>query len=187
MTDEQKQALAATIEGLGLTYSARFVPQSQSRNKDEKDPCLNWVVTLGRGRQQIETDYMQGIAHLPGYCHSSANKLIEAEAIHRAAETGKWNPKHDKAGLRAGASWAQMSLEKPIPVPALDAVLYCLVMDANVLNSAGFEDWASEYGYDTDSRSAEATYRGCLEIALKLQAMLGAAGMAKLAEAFQDY
>lgn len=44
--------------------------------------------------------------------------------------------------------------------PTVGAVLDCLASDAAGYENAGsFEDWASEYGYDTDSRSAEKIYR----------------------------
>lgn len=39
-------------------------------------------------------------------------------------------------------------------------VLECLCLDASGYENAdSFEDWCGEYGYDTDSRKAEATYR----------------------------
>lgn len=44
-----------------------------------------------------------------------------------------------------------------------------------------------ELGYDPDSRKAEAIYKACLEIALKLRNALGEDGLAKLREAAQDY
>jgi hypothetical protein len=44
--------------------------------------------------------------------------------------------------------------------PELGDVLGAVASDAaGFENAAGFEDWASEYGYDTDSRKAERTYR----------------------------
>jgi len=44
--------------------------------------------------------------------------------------------------------------------PTLPEVLDCLASDASgYLNAATFEDWASELGFDTDSRKAEHTYR----------------------------
>ena len=58
--------------------------------------------------------------------------------------------------------------------PTLAEVLDCLASDASgVDNAQSFEDWASEYGYDTDSRKAERTYRICEEQAQKLKALLG--------------
>lgn len=43
--------------------------------------------------------------------------------------------------------------------PSLADVLDCIASDsAGYENAGSFEDWASEYGYDTDSRKAERIY-----------------------------
>jgi hypothetical protein len=60
-----------------------------------------------------------------------------------------------------------------------------LVRDADALHSAGFDDWAADYGYDTDSRKAESIYRACLEIGQKLRAGLGQALLDELRLAAQ--
>lgn len=57
--------------------------------------------------------------------------------------------------------------------PSLFDVLHCLCSDASVLDYQSFEQWASEYGYSPDSRSAEKTYHACMELSLKLQAAVG--------------
>lgn len=56
-------------------------------------------------------------------------------------------------------------------VPAVD-VLMSVASDSSEAFST-FEDWADAYGYDSDSRKAEATYRACQEIAMKLRRWLG--------------
>jgi hypothetical protein len=43
--------------------------------------------------------------------------------------------------------------------PTAPEVLDCLASDASSVVDASFEDWCSEYGYDTDSRKAEQTYK----------------------------
>ena len=58
--------------------------------------------------------------------------------------------------------------------PTLAEVLNCLASEASgVDNARSFEDWASEYGYDTDSRKAERTYQICKKQAQDLKALLG--------------
>ena len=58
--------------------------------------------------------------------------------------------------------------------PEASAVLDCLASDAWLADGCrGFEDWCNETGYDSDSRSAEATYRECVATALKLGNWLG--------------
>jgi len=51
-------------------------------------------------------------------------------------------------------------------------VLYCLISDARAGDST-FEDFCSEFGYDSDSRKAYATWQQCQRIAPKLHKFLG--------------
>ena len=51
--------------------------------------------------------------------------------------------------------------QKGIKSPDID-IIYCIVSDAQCVQWNGsFEDFCSEFGYDTDSRSAERIYRAC--------------------------
>lgn len=182
----EKQEIISLIDSLGLSYSAQFVPFSQSRNKGEKNFSLNWKVTIAKGThssQQLTTDYMQGIGHLPGYSHNASNKMLEHANVEYAAESGKWDARHDKAGFRTTPQFQW----KAIKPPELIDVLHSLVMDSDVINYSSFEDWADCFGYDADSRQAEKIYNDCLQIALKLRAMLGDSTMHELQEAFRDY
>ena len=71
--------------------------------------------------------------------------------------------------------------------PKLDDVFYSLSIDAEALGMS-FEDWASDLGYDTDSRSAFATYEACQKAAKQLIRITGvsARDLGKIAEAFAD-
>jgi hypothetical protein len=58
--------------------------------------------------------------------------------------------------------------------PTAHAVLDCLASDASGIDSAGnFEDWAREYGYDTDSRKAERVYAAVMRQTKALRAFMG--------------
>ena len=58
--------------------------------------------------------------------------------------------------------------------PTVADVLECIASDALSVDSYtdGFEDWATEYGYNTDSRRAERTYNACKRNARKLNKFL---------------
>jgi hypothetical protein len=59
-------------------------------------------------------------------------------------------------------------------MPTLADVLDCLASDAaGFQNAASFEDWASEYGYDTDSRKAEKIYKAVSQQSSDLELILG--------------
>src|SRR5689334_5404812 len=58
--------------------------------------------------------------------------------------------------------------------PTIADVLDCLASDAaGYENARGFEEWAGEYGYDTDSRKAERLYRTVKRQAEQLKRMIG--------------
>lgn len=169
--------LDAEIERLEFDYHAEFVPKNISRNRDQQEPSINWKITLRRRAAPgvvFMTDYMQGIGHVPGYLQSDRSKY-HTDRIAQAAVTGKYYSK--KVG----------GFTKDLPKPELRDILYSCVLDSSVLDSAGFEDWAGEFGYDTDSRKAEALYRDCIELALRFKALVGQENLDKLRELFQGY
>ncbi len=58
--------------------------------------------------------------------------------------------------------------------PTVEDVLNCLALDAaGSFNAQNFEDWASELGYDTDSRKAENIFKAMERQARKLQVLFG--------------
>lgn len=165
------------IEASGLSMSAVFVPQSQSRNAKAKEPTINWRVTITKGAQSLTTDYMQGCAHLPHYQPKWARTLWYSEAVRDACESGR---SRLVDGPRAVAHYSH----KNLTAPKLADVLYSLVMDSAAIDHPTFESWADDYGYDTDSRSDEAIWRACVAIALQLRQMID---LDAAREAFQDY
>ena len=172
--------LHTTIDALGLTYLPTFRPTPQSR---EKHPQLHWLITLEKGKQRMSVDYQQGIAHVEGYKHSWGKQTLEQRKIEglyrKTCETGKlykYMPSFSGA-IEKGTQ----------PPPKLADVLYCLVMDSDVLNYSSYEDWGPELGYDVDSRKGEETYRLCLKQSLAFRNLIGQAALDNLKEAFQDY
>lgn len=82
-------AAQAFTDSSGLTYSAQFVPQSQSRNAGDKQPSINWRVTISKGNAILTTDYTQGCAHLPHYSQQFSKLAVYDDAVRHACETGK--------------------------------------------------------------------------------------------------
>jgi hypothetical protein len=86
---------------------------------------------------------------------------------------------HHKVTLKRGpkrfSTYYSMGSRLPEP-PDVMEVLDSLASDASTYeNCRGFEDWAGEYGYDTDSRKAEKIYNQIGEVARKLKSFLGEA------------
>lgn len=181
-----KQELEAAIDSLKLGMRSEFVPWSKSRAfkpaaKSVTDLSLNWRVTLTRdGRDILTTDYGAGVAHCPSYPKGGRVSVDDDTAIRFECEKGL------PAFVGASGTLLTRATRKPI-LPDTPDVVYSLTLDASVLDAPTFEEWADQFGFDQDSRKAKASYRACLEIALKLRAGIGEDGLALLQEASQDY
>jgi hypothetical protein len=57
--------------------------------------------------------------------------------------------------------------------PEANSVMECLVSDATA-GAETFEDFCSDFGYDTDSRRAEQTWKACRQMANQLRHLFGA-------------
>lgn len=192
---ERIDAFAAAY---GLTMAAEFVPYSVAKMRPGWDTSdgtpwrgLTWKVQILRdGREILATDYSAGTAHCPGYRASGAALAVSGIFPEKRARAAliDWEIENGKAGRYSHGWSGPVSAKPPRPIlPELRDVLHSLAIEASVLDAGGFEDWAADFGYDTDSRKAEATYRACLEIALKLRASLGDDGLTALRDACTDY
>lgn len=167
-TSEQFEAAARDL-GLGMT--TEFIPYSKSRNAGSWR-SLNWEATITHDDNPVlTTDYSAGEGHCPSYTQGRRSVDQDA-AIRRECETGR---RH-----RLGANGPAMTDEAIVPDFA--DVLASLISETDVLDFGTFEDWASEFGYDTDSRKAEANYRECLKNALALRAAIGDSALEQLRE-----
>ena len=154
-----KEQFIALLGGLGIEVKTAFVPWSQSRNKHEKHPSLNWRYSLIRkGKEFLSGDYFAGHGHCPSY--SQVLSVDGAEAVQQECETGRTC---FPGTLRKG---------QPIRLDTVD-LFESLLLDAGAIDYATFEDWAADYGYDVDSRKAEAIYKECLRIGLALRVGFG--------------
>jgi len=188
-TTDNKQALREYVESLGLTYQATFIPMRQDADR-VKHPELHWSITLTSGTMFAQFPYSQGCGHVKGYekmpVKTPYDRRIKEQCIRRTCETG---------GIEQLAG--RYGLVKPGKQPAPDVldVLYCLVSDASVRHCSSYEEWAGDYGYDTDSRKGEEIYRTCQKQTADLLRVLGQGHVGraamdrleKLEELFQDY
>ena len=73
-------------------------------------------------------------------------------------------------------------------LPDIEDIVFCLLGDSDpVINGYTFEEWASNFGYDVDSRSAEKIYRSCVDTGKKMLKMFSRQEIEQLQELFQDY
>ncbi len=175
-----KHQIDALLDKHGLTVESVFVPWSRSRNAGEKNPSLNWSVTLvHNGQKVLTTDYSAGCGHAPSYKQSFKRDYLNESKVLRECETGL------KSQYAPLSDTVISNRSKPI-LPDPRDVIYSLLMDSEVLDYDGFESWADSFGYDQDSRRAEKMYQACMKIALQMN-RLGSSVIEELREAYQDY
>jgi len=104
----------------------------------------------------------------------SANMDHWKVALQRRERTGKrYNARKDGTAIVARMTvYFSMGYGHHGAEPEVQDVLDCLLSDSDVLDRE-FEDWASDLGYDSDSRKAERIYKACLKSSGKLKAFLG--------------
>lgn len=133
------------IASHGITMTATLVSKAEATKGLDSDHANqdHWNVLLSCGKQRYQTSFYMGVG---------------------------------LRGERRGHTWAgEYGKVRDVMIPPkAEHVLDCIAADAaGFINARGFEDWASEYGYDPDSRKAEATYRAVEAEANALRKLLG--------------
>lgn len=156
------------IDKISLTYTAEFVPQKFSRNRESKTLSINWRITLSKDGVFISTDYMQGVGHIPTYKYS---KYLQRTNEIMVSSIGKYRK-------------SENGMDYPLPKPKLKDILYSLTVDSDVFNYDDFEDWADSYGYNPDSIKDKEVYESCLVMGKQFKKLVNINDMQEL---FEDY
>lgn len=167
----------AVNSGLQMTvsYIPNFYPLEEFK-ETKHWPMFRFNITLSKGRVSHTFQYSMGCGNsklksVNKTCNIWSRPVLDDEpTIVEAYATNTVS----KLGAKTYTACT----------PTLTDVLYSLVSDSGVLNYSCFEDWADAYGYDEDSRQAEATYKTCIDNALKMRQLID---INAAQAAFQDY
>ncbi len=182
-----------------LEYSAKFIPFSRSRNKDNKDKNLNWGITLKKGNAELTAKYTQGQAHVLNYdvdCISPRYRItLQKRITDKTCENGKvyrYSKSHDsifpvREKDRRVPSFGSLLSIKSQPIPLLKDIIYSLLTDSEVLEHGSFEEWADCFGYDTDSIKANNIYQACIQTGLRFKQLFTHEEYEQLKISFEDY
>jgi len=190
MKNEIKEKVKQILKDKNVEILCRFVPLSQSRNKDEDRKTLNWRGEIKQNdRTVFEFDYSAGIGHIPGDLHYQRSRTLAGDkVITDICETGKIRmPIAYNGDSVHDIKWLGIKTWKGTLQPELLDVLSSLVIDSEVINYSGFDEWAECFGYNTDSIRALNMYKACMETALAMRSAFGSETMEELTELFQEY
>lgn len=156
-----REDMARMLDDLGVQMAAEFIPTPPPAPTPQD---FRFTITLTRGRMSFTTSYRMGSGHVQ-YDGREWIRRLDLEACLR----------YGKGRLR-GFRYSVFA-----PVPALVDVMYALFLDASNTDLP-LEEWAVDYGYDPDSRTAERTYNACTETAKNLRRMFSPTEYATLDE-----
>lgn len=177
------QTIADFIAAHGLTMAAEptthneFMPDSDkvryfhyrcaiTRAPDGAAP-VHWALTFSVGSGIVESWALSRAGIKAGYPAPELRHLKKEYG----GTFGNWPPRNVRDRERYDSA-----LEKAAKRyrPDLATVLDCLASDcATYDNARSFEEWASELGFDPDSRKAEKIYRACGDTYRALETLLG--------------
>lgn len=165
-SDEIKAAILESLKAIGVEMLAVHAGARKRGPRGDDWECDAWFITFKKtpGREAVDFDYYTGSGH-------------------RKVPKSVRKPYYitDQRGI------AQWNKENAKPVRPSEAdVLYSMLLDSEA-NEQSFNDWCSNFGYDTDSRKALDTYQACCDNAEKMYKIFSRAEINSLRELLQDY
>lgn len=154
-TDYNQQAIDFLAK-TGTTFKAEFLKHDKHFD-DDKETRDIYKITLERGSRKYSFNFGQSLND-SGFYYTKGKQKIELERKLlnlRAGEVIRFIKKHDWDFLNNGKS---DKIHWPV-VPSEYDVLACITKH----DPGTFENFCSEFGYETDSKKAEKTYKAVLD------------------------
>lgn len=178
-----------SLTNLGFSLEASKPAGGVDENNQSDWPHISYSIRLlFKGKPVLSTEYKLGVGHVR-IKKARPDGIMQpwTERERTLLYTWQSHPHtsfQDKQ-LQADVA-AKLAIQQKV-APQLDDVLRSLLMDGEAFfNAQSFEGWADDFGYDKDSRKAEAIYRECDNTGRKLAAAIPADVLAKARELTQD-
>lgn len=139
------------LQSTGTTFSATFLKNSKHFDNDKEVRDI-YMIELKRGSRKYTFNFGQSIMDSQYYQDSIQGRTYTLSGDCR---TGNYKI-HDIHKYLSGSQ--KLTLVKGIAPNAYDVLASLTKYDCGT-----FEDFCSEFGYDTDSKSAEKTYNAVVK------------------------
>lgn len=169
--------LFASIAGLKAEVSG---PVGKFEEPDW--PCIGYVVRFTKGGVSLVEEYKLGVDHVKWpktfaqIPQGTPGRLIPVFNALRNHPNATLKNKLEHAEAAALLAVKQKVAPKPHEVFA------CLCRDGLDAHNQSFENWALDFGYDSDSIKAKKVYDHCIDIYHKMAALIGRDLIVKFAE-----
>lgn len=162
-TEVQTQTIQQFLTKYPVTIELTEVPENPSMEKS-KDEMINYYVTLAFEGRMMSLYFSTGL----GWVETRTGQSAQGVTYRKRDKTFLVRSGNTLYDGNDGRMFGKYRIRKP----KVEDVLNCLASDASGIDQS-FEDWASELGYDTDSRKAEQIYQTCQKQARELRQLLG--------------
>jgi len=143
-----------------------FLPAKGNPSMEEGNKMVHFTVSINGGAMVITYSVGCGIVERWIIDTNQRRHSIGYSSVRNGKEYAKCKKSVDGRNFYN----EMVKYYKPDPADILD----CIASDASGTDQVGgFEDWCGEYGYDIDSRKAEAIYNEVNRQSRALRAMLG--------------
>lgn len=148
------------LQSTNTTFKAEFLKYGKHFDDDKEDRDI-YSITLTRGQRSFTFNFGQSLNDSGFYYTVGSNKIM--------LDRKELNRKDLKTSIKMRNNSFIPTLDKihyPVTPSAYD-VLACLTK----YDPGTFENFCSEFGYDTDSRKAEKTYKAVVDEWKNIQAL----------------
>ena len=164
--------LETAIEKAGITFHTEPAPANPHMDGSMPEGSLHFLCKIKNDTRlpviELETYYSVG----PGIVESWVRKHGEPYARRLLKES---KPPGQRRSIDEKENYEKAMAYGRKYRPTAADVIGCLLSDFTSLDcSDGFEDWASDLGYDTDSRKAERAYLLVQKQAVTFRRLAGA-------------
>lgn len=174
---DEARELFASITGLTVSISAPFA------GVDDKEwPHIAYTLTFSRNGWNLAETYKLGVGHVDWRKHKFAAFPLPPADIENMIRAKQRKPSANFKDKHLEARAAAYLAKQQKVFPSGFEVLACLCSDGVSAHSESFSDWASSFGYDSDSIKAKKIYDHCLNLYHSVVSLIGPVNVAKFAE-----
>lgn len=154
MIDSSQYAEATNLiaESFGLNFKCEFI-KNDFHFQGDKEKRDIYRITLSRGQRKYSFDFGQSIVKSGFYAKYGVNKY--------ELPREKMNLKNHelKTYVKMNFNWDFGNVSKDEIFKPIEPTLYDVLACLQKYDVGTFDDFCSEFGYDTDGRSARKTYK----------------------------
>ena len=161
------------IANLMLTNNIPFTVTYTGRTTRDHWDCFAFTCSINGE----SFDYYLGTGH--GIDDKELTELAQKSGRSKSSELVRWKAKHP-------GEFCTVEPFGLVKKPTAADLLYSLIADSGACNDS-FDEWCSDYGYDTDSRKAMDIYIACQTNASKLRKAMSRDLIAQCAAILEDY